>query len=73
MHIEAAIQGLGVALVPRLLVQDELDRRQLVTVVPHSVPSGRTYHLIFPELRSETPALTVFSEWLLQQLGANAV
>ena len=48
MLTEAAIQRLGVALIPRLLVEDELARGLLVQCVEHRHLSDRSYYLIVP-------------------------
>jgi len=70
MLSEAAIQGLGIALIPRFLVEDELDRGLLVQVAQHHYLSDRSYYLIYPEQKSETPALAAFRAWLEAQARA---
>jgi len=69
MLAEAAAHGMGVALVPPFLVQEELTRGLLVTVAREPVPSGRSYFLIYPERKSGSPALHAFAQWLEQQAG----
>jgi DNA-binding transcriptional LysR family regulator len=67
MLTEAAIHGMGVALIPRLLVEDELARGRLVPVLPHEHLSHRAYYLIYPQQRSERPLLAAFRRWLAQE------
>lgn len=67
MLIEAAIQGLGIALVPRLMIEDELSRGLLRLASQHQSLSDRSYHLVYPEHKAEHAALTVFSAWLQQR------
>ncbi|MGA8009355.1 MAG: LysR family transcriptional regulator [Thiomonas sp.] len=67
MLTEAAIRGLGVALVPPFLVEDELARGLLVTVSPQAFPSDRSYYLIYPERKAGSAALLAFSAWLQQE------
>lgn len=67
MLVEAARHGLGVALVPPFLVQEELAQGWLVTVAAEAVPSGRSYHLIYPQHKAGSPALRAFGDWLVQQ------
>ena len=50
----AAAQGLGVALVPRLLVEEELARGELVVACDRPWASGRRYWLVTPELAEVT-------------------
>ncbi len=64
MLTAAAAQGLGVALVPRLLVEAELASGTLAQVVPHEVPSDRSYHLIYPEQKIENTSLAEFRQWI---------
>lgn len=70
MLAEAAIRGMGVALVPPFLVEDELARGLLLTVSRQAVPSGRAYRLIYPERESGSAALRTFGAWLQQQAAA---
>lgn len=64
MLSEAAAQGLGVALVPRMLVDNELASGRLMQVVPHAFLSDRRYFLLYPEHKAASPALTAFADWL---------
>ena len=60
----AATHGLGVALVPRLLIEPELARGELVVPCPRPLKSGRTYYLVMPERGEPRPALAAFAAWL---------
>lgn len=65
MTATAAIHGLGVALVPRLLVEAELARGDLVVACDLPLRGERAYYLVAP-LRDEEPAaLVLFRQWLL--------
>jgi LysR family glycine cleavage system transcriptional activator len=70
MLIEAAIHGMGVALVPPFLVDDELRRGLLVKASSHTLQSDRSYHLIYPEGKAENPALAAFRAWIVEQAHA---
>lgn len=64
MTATAAIHGLGVALVPRLLVEAELARGDLVVACDQPLRGERAYYLVAP-LRDEEPAaLVLFTQWL---------
>lgn len=67
MLTEAAIHGLGIALIPRFLIEDELQRGLLVEVGGQFRLSDRSYYLVYPERKSEAPALALFRDWLLEQ------
>lgn len=64
MAIAAAVSGLGVALVPRLLIEAELLRNELVVAYDACLPSDRAYYLITPEHREPSAALQQFKSWL---------
>ncbi len=73
MAAEAAIHGLGVALLPRFLVEDELRRGVLVEVASHAYLNERSYYLVYPEGKAENAALTAFRDWLGQQANHYSV
>ena len=64
MTAAAAAQGLGVALVPRLLVEPELARGELMVACDQVLPGDRAYYLVQPERAEERPALSGFKAWL---------
>lgn len=65
MTASAAIHGLGVALVPRLLIEDELARGDLVVACDRALRDERAYYLVTP-VRADAPsALGLFREWLV--------
>ncbi len=66
MTTAAATQGLGVALVPRLLVQDELVRGDLMVACDRPLRGERAYYLVLPMLEQEPQALTLFRNWPVQ-------
>lgn len=67
---EAAAQGLGVALVPRLLVERELASGRLAQVTPHEQPGERSVHLLYPPHRAAEPVLAAFAQWLVAEAAA---
>lgn len=67
MTAAAAAQGLGVALVPRLLIEPELARGELVVACARAMRSGRGYWLVWPDRGTPRPALTTFAAWLQRQ------
>ncbi|WP_372424020.1 LysR family transcriptional regulator [Salinarimonas chemoclinalis] len=67
MVAQAAVAGLGLAIVPRFLVEDEL--RAGVLVIPFDRPSRsrEAYWLVYPEEKAALPAVAAFREWLLAE------
>ncbi|MBS0453152.1 MAG: LysR family transcriptional regulator [Proteobacteria bacterium] len=62
-----ASHGLGVALMPTMLVEDELARGELVVACNKPLAGRRNYYLVTPERVDARPLLQVFSDWLLAQ------
>lgn len=69
MLADAAIHGLGAALIPPFLIEDELRRGVLTVLLEHEFPSDRSYYLLYPEQHGELPALKTFRHWLQKQAG----
>jgi len=67
MLAQAASDGLGVALIPPFLIQQELAQGALAVLNPHSGPGQRAFHLIVPERKASLPALVHFRDWLVEQ------
>ena len=69
MVIQAAVAGLGIAIMPRFLIEDELASGELVTPFPQTVRSANAYYLVYPEQKRDLPALKAFREWLLAEVS----
>lgn len=70
MLIEAALAGLGVALVPRLYVEAELEQGRLVAPWAHPTRVSKTFCLVLPEPIGLTAGpVQVFAHWLLDVAG----
>lgn len=68
----AAAQGLGVALMPPMLIEQELARGDLIVACPLALRGNRAYYLVTPELAADaqqTPAMRAFSAWLQGKAG----
>jgi LysR family transcriptional regulator, glycine cleavage system transcriptional activator len=68
---QAAIHGLGVALLPTFFAKPYLADRQLVLASAQTTQSIGSYYLVWPEDRDETAALTSFRAWLETQAHAD--
>ncbi|GAB2180171.1 transcriptional regulator GcvA [Denitratisoma sp. agr-D3] len=64
--IEAALAGLGAALVWRTLVSEELASGRLLAPFADS-PLESSYHLVCPPDRVERPRIAAFRQWLLAE------
>ena len=66
--IQATIHGLGVALVPSYLVQDDLRSGRLVKAWDGPYVSLGSYYLVWPNDRSTPEPLRSFQGWISEQL-----
>ena len=66
---QAAIAGLGVALLPTFLIETELAQGDLVLAVNQPLASADDYHLAWPLAREQYPPLLAFRRWLQQEVG----
>jgi LysR family transcriptional regulator, glycine cleavage system transcriptional activator len=67
LTIQAAIDGLGVAMGPTALVADDLAARRLIAPFPDISLPARSYFAYLPEARRTDPHIAVFCDWLEQQ------
>lgn len=73
MLIEAALAGLGVALVPRLYIGAELEQGRLVAPWPEGVAVSKNFCLVLPEPMELSPGpVQAFAGWLLDEARDNA-
>ena len=64
---QAAIAGLGVAILPRFLIQSELDRGELITLLDLPIKSAEGYYLMTPTHRASYAPTIALRKWLLEQ------
>ncbi len=67
MVIQAAIAGLGIAVLPRFFIQDELASGRLVAAINRPVTSEQAYYLVHPEGKADLYRVCVFRDWLIEQ------
>jgi DNA-binding transcriptional LysR family regulator len=69
MAINATLSGLGVALLPRILIERELRAGTLMQVHPQAVANPETLYYAFPEQKRGWEPLRRFERWLLAAIG----
>ena len=67
MVIQACIAGLGLAVLPRFLIQEEISSGRLVTAIDRPVTSDQAYYLVHPEGKGDLFKVCVFRDWLIEQ------
>ncbi|MFZ5708247.1 MAG: LysR substrate-binding domain-containing protein [Pseudomonadota bacterium] len=66
---QAAIAGLGVALLPEFVVGPILAEGRLAALGEAGAVSGAAYWLVWPEARAEHPPVAAFREWVRGQVA----
>ena len=72
MTAVAAAQGLGVALIPPMLIEAEMARGELVVACARPLRGERGYYLVSPA-QPQPPALAAFARWLQDMVAAGPV
>lgn len=65
MTIQAAIDGIGVAMGRTSYVQDDIAKGRLVVPFKIALPADAGFYLVAPEARREAPKLAAFRQWVL--------
>ncbi|GAA0697628.1 transcriptional regulator GcvA [Marinobacterium maritimum] len=68
LAVSAAIEGIGVALADRALVQRELDSGQLVVPFDITLDKPKGFYLVYQEKRQLTYGMEAFRDWMLQEM-----
>ncbi|MBV7435385.1 LysR family transcriptional regulator [Cardiobacteriaceae bacterium TAE3-ERU3] len=66
--IQAAETGCGIALVPQLLVQDELDSGKLIMPWPYVLHSSGAYYMLYATALADTPKVAAMLAWVQKHL-----
>lgn len=61
---QAAIHGLGIALLPEFLARPEIDEGRLVPLPGLPVSGTGSYWLVWPEARADYPPVAALRDWL---------
>ncbi len=70
---QAAIAGLGVALLPTFLIDSELAKGDLVPAVDFEFHSPDSYYLAWPRERESYPPLVAFRTWIRGEVRQEAL
>lgn len=63
MALQAALAGLGIALLPDFAAQDEIQRGRLIALSPASIDTASLYWLTCPTVRSEVHKIKTVMTW----------
>ena len=68
--IEAAIHGLGVALLPQFLARGEIETGRLISLFGPGQAAEGSYYLVWPKTGAWYPPLQAFRSWLVAQCAS---
>jgi LysR family transcriptional regulator, glycine cleavage system transcriptional activator len=68
MTLQAAIDGLGVAVGRTTYVEGDLASGRLVVPFDIRLPADAGFYLVSPEASADTPKLKAFRDWLISQI-----
>ena len=68
LALQAAIQGVGVALCESVFVRNELDEGRLVSPVDRRLKLSNKYYMSVNPARAEVPGVRAFREWLINEI-----
>jgi LysR family glycine cleavage system transcriptional activator len=65
MTVQAAIDGIGVAMGRTSYVRDDVAKGRLVVPFEIALPADAGFYLVTPETRADSPKLQAFRQWLV--------
>ncbi len=72
MVLAAARRGDGIAVVPRVLAEEDLATGRLLPVLSHTVPSAGSYYLLCRAHQWNLPAIKAFRTWISRHAESSA-
>jgi LysR family glycine cleavage system transcriptional activator len=69
LAIQAAIEGIGVAIGIEVLFRDDLEQGRLVRLFQTERRSAHPFQIVYPEGKAKDPRLVAFRDWLLEEAG----
>jgi len=69
LSLEAALDGQGVALVQKQLIEADVASGRLLMPFATSLPSHYAYHLVLAKAAATQPVVLAFQQWLAEEIG----
>jgi len=73
MAVQAAVEGLGVALGRTRFVEADIAAGRLVVPFDVVLPADAGFYIVAPEETADTPKITLFHDWLIASVAPGAV
>jgi len=68
---QLARSGLGVALIPDFLIEQELKAGDLVCALDLPMALAKSYYLVRPNFQANHPPLEAFTKWLVERIQSD--
>jgi LysR family transcriptional regulator, glycine cleavage system transcriptional activator len=72
MTIQAALDGIGVAMGRTSYVQDDIAKGRLVVPFKIALPADAGFYLVSPQARTDSPKLAAFRQWVVSSAQTKA-
>ena len=72
LHLQVAVNGAGVGIGRRQLVEAELAAGRLVAPFDFELPDVYAYYFVVPEVTADQPKLAAFRSWLMAEVASSA-
>ncbi|MBV7484447.1 LysR family transcriptional regulator [Bordetella sp. BOR01] len=73
MLIAAAASGMGAALLPTYLIENELQAGTLQVMLDEPLPTDKAYYLVVPENKADDPIVQAFCAWIGSQVSERSL
>jgi LysR family transcriptional regulator, glycine cleavage system transcriptional activator len=73
MIAQAVVCDLGVAILPRILIQEELTAGKMVQLFECSARNNNAYYLVVPDVKMSLSLVSGFAEWIVAEAKSNSM
>lgn len=67
----AALRGLGIAMLPSMLILEDMREKRLIEILPDFAAPERSMSLLYLQERQKSPKLRSFTEFVVERFGAD--
>jgi LysR family glycine cleavage system transcriptional activator len=68
LAVSAAIEGIGIALADRVLVQREIESGKLVAPFDLAFDTQNAFYLVYKQNRALTYGMRAFRDWIMEEM-----
>jgi LysR family transcriptional regulator, glycine cleavage system transcriptional activator len=72
MIAQAVVCDLGVAILPRILIHEELSCGKMVELFDRPTRSNNSYYLVVPDAKASSALISAFTQWIVTEARASS-